>query len=89
MGKVVFRVSDFWIQMHDTEPRFNWQEHLVFQLPDTAKLLKVIGQLDFDSRYQLEIFLFSTAPELASEPAQSPNQWIRNTLSLEGKAGEE
>jgi hypothetical protein len=41
-----------------------------------------IGVLDFDSRWGLGIFLFTTASRTALGPTQHPIQWVPGALSL-------
>jgi hypothetical protein len=41
-----------------------------------------IGVLEFDSRRELGIFLFTTASRTALGPTQSPNQLVKGALSL-------
>jgi hypothetical protein len=42
----------------------------------------MIGVLRFDSRPELEIFLFTTVSRLALGPTQPPIQWVPEVLSL-------
>jgi hypothetical protein len=42
----------------------------------------MIGVLGFDSRRELGIFLFTTAPGTALGPTQPPIQWVPGALSL-------
>jgi hypothetical protein len=44
----------------------------------------MIGVLGFDSRWGLEIFLFTTASRTALGPTQPPIQWVPEAFSLGG-----
>jgi hypothetical protein len=41
-----------------------------------------IAVLGFDSRWELGIFLFTTASRTALEPTQPPIQWVKGSLLL-------